>query len=241
MNYKSGILFALMFFCLTGCQLILVRGFLGFNPNADVLSEKEEQRLCKKRNIPNSDAYVFADSSYYYELNHWYKEKFQDSARWIADSATYKQLRQAYKDDFQPVQMRVFDTNGEQILQLLNCDVNPFLFLNPFKAAWNVEGALDDFPPRITNRDFSREQDLSFLTKHLVNVYTRAPFDTVNSMDDAYVVVVIWNNILRKYSRKLIRTMQRYARRNSDKEIIFVYVLNQNVLISEALKMEGES
>ncbi|MCC5922270.1 MAG: hypothetical protein JJT77_00675 [Crocinitomicaceae bacterium] len=225
-----------LIFSLTSCQLVLVRGFLGFNVNADILSEKEEQKLCKKRNIPNSQAFVFKDSSYYYKLDNWYKEKFEDSLRWKSDSSEYKKLREAYKDDFQPVQMRFFDPNGKEVLQLLNCHVNPFLFLNPFRAAWNIEGALDNFPPEIAGGDFSRAQDLNFLLTDLENVFSREPLADDVSIDETYVVVIIWNNILRKYSRKLIRTMRRYAKRNSDKEIVFVYVLNHNVLISEALK-----
>lgn len=217
-------------FVFSGCQLILVKGFLGLNDKADILSEVEQQKLSKKRNIPNSASFFFEDSSYYYELNQWYTEQFNDSLKWVDDIVNYRKLQQAHMDDFQPVQMRVFDPNGKQILQLLNCDVNPFLFLNPFRAAWNVEGALNNFPPKIDSMDFSREQELSYYLPHLKNTFSSMSLDSISKNKDTYYVVIIWNDILRKYSRKLIRTMQRYAKRNSDREIVFIYILNQNAL-----------
>ena len=240
---RTACCFALIF-SLSGCKLILVRGFLGLNDQPNYMSDKAIIKSTKKRKIPMEQAFLLNNDGYFDEVRQRTHQKIETieaeavTEEYI-DQDWIKRVKNKGKDDMQPVQLRFFK-GSEAIYKSVNCYVNPFAFLNPFQAGWNVMNTLDEFPPKpilFSKKEVEKDDNLYFFMKHSTALNGNE-FDWETMPLASYYAVVIWNDIAFKYSRKLIRQTKRYVRRHRDQNIHVFYINNHNAYIWMSLDEE---
>lgn len=240
--YRFFLCFTLLI-TFSGCQFILLRGFLGFDRSPQYLSDKRIEKKTKRRNIPSENALVFKNDGYYKEVRERAKKEIEDIENKAdsedgINSERIRYIERKAKNDLQLVQLRFFKGVDQPIYKSLNCHINPFDFLNPFNRSWNIANTLDSFPPKplsFLKREMKEDDDLCFFLKHSQSLNGEDVRKEEIPQAD-YYVVVIWNNIAHKYSRKLIRQTRRYVKKHQDKDIHVFYINNHNAFIWKELE-----
>ena len=241
MTLRLIFLLAFLFFT-SSCKLVLVRGFLGFDTTPEYMEDSALEKRIKKRKIPLEQAYYFKDDSFYKEIKeHYYAEKLLISeSSYLNEEEKEEKLNiisNKMKDDSQFVKLMIFKDN-ETVYKSLNCFINPLSFLNPFKRAWNIENSLDDFPPKPLSAityPLNESNDLEFYINNSESLNDNQL--QVKDLPEAkYYMVIVWNDIAIKYSRKLIKHARRYVKKHKEHDIHIIYINNHNAFIWNQLE-----
>ncbi|HSI91485.1 MAG TPA: hypothetical protein VK927_10245, partial [Adhaeribacter sp.] len=103
----------------------------------------------------------------------------------------------------------------------INCYTGGFPNLN-----WNQNGNFESFPPKM---QAPADTLVSFQT---LNQYLKPLPNTKLSADASadYTVVVFWNRMLGRQSKRLVETVQKNCAKAGNHKIRLVYVNNDNLL-----------
>lgn len=111
-------------------------------------------------------------------------------------------------DLFQPLQVHYLDSNFKYLASHINCYASPGVT----KLNWKSKGKLSTFPPI---SDINAENCTEGL-KYILNIFPL-------KAEEKYYVVVFWNLYMKKQSKHLIKTVQKYI---ADKKCKLVLVNN---------------
>jgi hypothetical protein len=219
--YFKCILFGLVIiFLFSNCRLAY-RTLLGVDIKPDFMIRKEVVRKAKRYGVPTEQLYVM-DIGVYADTILAIRDHSIASQE-IADSSTLFKIKNQTKNDLQPVQVRFFDGNKDPIFKLVNCFVDP-----PIPMRWNVDGALDEFPPKpLEELKQEEDYDLSFFLPMLKD--TKGNAISLNDLPEAeYYAVIFWNSFFIRPSKRLIRQIQRYNKKKGAGKTHFLFVNNHN-------------
>ena len=223
-NYTLVMVAAAMLYA-TGCTTIGAT-ILGINTNPEWHFPEEATAFQEKRDIPIAQYYLLDTVSYRAAIIQTAEASLQAAAlpSGTVDSVELDRINDILKDDYQPVQMRFFDADGEGIYASLNCDLDP-----PIPMRWNVKGALDQFPPDQNKLPYGKDRTLrpmSYYLPHLRKADGSAVTREELPRADYYAVLMV-NDIFRKPSKKLLKTVRNYLKRQ-DADVHVLYVNNHN-------------
>ena len=226
---KNQILFLVLSFTFlfSGCKL-MYRTLLGVDTQPDLMSYKELDKKSKRYGVDQeSNYYLEVDDGYYQAVKDYQSENLRklDTLR---DSLEIARLKLNTKNDMQPVQLRYFDAKGEATFKMVNCYVDP-----PIPMNWNVEGSLDQFPPKTPdipsiNEDIN--QPIDFFLPHIKNKEGE-PLTKEQLPDAYYYVILFWNSFFIRPSKKLIKQVKRYHKKHKVENVHVIYVNNHNAHI----------
>lgn len=229
MNLKQNLIIILVVLVVSGCGLTY-RVLLGVDSTPNWNTKKVMVRRAKKLNIPEEFNLVLDTAIYYQGIKEIYA-KLQDSLKSSPkDSLDYFLSREAFKDDTQPVHFRLFDKGGKEVFKIVNCYIDPVIPMN-----WNVKGCFNQFPPKIDIINLNAHYfDLNFL----LGVSSKLTGDKITFSDlpkADYYAVILWNDILKRPSKKLIQLIQEYTSKQSE-SIQLIYINNQNSYLWEVME-----
>ena len=152
-----------------------------------------------KFGIPESDSYLL-DTTYMHDILHSCKN----------DTLLRNNL-------MQPLQIRFYQRTDTLLSLQLNCTAGGFPNLK-----WNKRGQLDTIPPNFT---VNIDTCLLFCkdVKYLIPTSSDChPFDYYNNAD--YNIILFWSVFMNRQSKILIREIQDYQKRFSNKKLNILYV-----------------
>ncbi len=195
---------------LSSCALLL-----GVDKHPDWQSNEEAIKQAEKRGIHAEYNLMLDTIKYNKELISLYKTI---SEQIKGDSSSYKLQKEVIKDDSQPVQFRLFDAKGNEVFKIVNCYVE-----KPILADWNVNGCLDTFPPYINIESLNIHNfNLDFLLNCTQNLDGKDQLKLQTLPKADYYGVIVWNDMYRKYSNKLIKIVREKVAK-TDKSVILIY------------------
>lgn len=109
------------------------------------------------------------------------------------------------KNLFQPLQVHYLDANFQHLATHINCYASPGLT----KLNWSAKGKLANFPPLSDVDAKSCTQGL----EHLLS-----PYPLKN--EEQYYVVIFWNLYMKKQSKHLIKTVEKYIQNKACKLVL---------------------
>ncbi len=137
-----------------------------------------------------------------------------------ADSiASIYDLDTVNKKSFSPIQYRVYDNNGKCV--------------GGWKICYGSKkrlGILDTIPPVVKGERFHLNPNLNF--QHdikLINDNIRIP----SIKDYNYVIIVFWAQSLGILSKDLLKDLENYIKKHSDKRFLLLKVNISKILIDE--------
>jgi hypothetical protein len=130
------------------------------------------------------------------------------------------------KDVQQPLQVKVFDGNGKMLFWLVNCYIGGFPNLK-----WDRYGTFDVFPPvkgsfASVNTALTLGDNARFYFMETKESMRVLPMFKVNAYD--LYIIVHWAHFLDRQSKRLVRLINNYQKRFSDKRIQVIYVNDDN-------------
>ena len=205
---------------------------LGVDSTPNWKSNKEIAKKAKRYKIPSEYNLILDTAVYFDGLSEIYLSKAKELTISEEDSTEYFALKRVAEDDSQPTQFRLFDKNGIEIFKIVNCYVDP-----PIPMNWNVNGCFDDFPPKIDIESLnSHNYDLNFLLKSSSKSDdTRIALNDLPESD--YYGVILWNDFFQRPSRKLIKTVRKYAE-DTGQSIHLIFINNQNAYLWQVTDSE---
>lgn len=223
---KIPILLLMLSFTLlfSGCKL-MYRTLLGVNTQPDLMSYEELDKKSKRYGVDQeSNYYLEVEDGYYDAVKELYLTKLE-TLDTIKDSLEIERLKQTIKNDRQPVQLRYFDAEGEATFKMVNCYVDP-----PIPMNWNVEGSLDQFPPKtpdIPSLKMNVNQPIDFFLPHIKNKEGK-PLTKEQLPAADYYVILFWNSFFIRPSKKLIKQVKLYHKKHKAENVHAIYVNNHN-------------
>lgn len=233
---KKNTLIRLMIFCLiafslNSCQL-LGKVLFGMRSKVYWMEPKDVHSYFDKFDIPANQRFELDTASYYKAEVQEYR--LQLEALDSLDSLEQKKERKILNDNLQPNQIRFFNAQGDPIFKMVNCYIDP-----PLPVSWNKHGSFDAFPPTI---DFMQSGEgnkpLSHFLKHTHTLDQKA----VNKHDlpkAGYYAMVINNDLMKRVSRRQMRTMKKYLKEHQEENIHVLYVNNNNHELWSLFKDQG--
>lgn len=219
--YLGLLLFAFLF---SGCKL-MYRTLLGVDTQPNIMSTEKIAKKSKRYGVDQNANYTLRVEDSYIDTVKAYVTKAYDSLDTLTDAVEIARLRKNTSNDLQPVQLRYFNAEGKAIFKMVNCYVDP-----PIPMKWNVEGSLDQFPPKTPDIKSLKEdvnQDLDFFLPYIVTSDEEEL--TMADLPNAdYYVIIFWNSFFIRPSKKLIKQVKRYHKKHEDENIHVIYVNNHN-------------
>jgi hypothetical protein len=185
---------------LTGCAPIMM-GMFGFKMPKP-LNEKDIYKLAKKYDVPVADCYDL-DTNYI-----WYF-KNMDTARYHAQ----------IKNHYQPMQALYYKNTGYLQSFHVNCWAGGFPNLH-----WDRDNILAIFPP-LEQAPIYSILPLDSLLKYMKPLSQTHKFA---ASDYDYIVVVFWNRMIGKQSKRLIHFIQENCKLAKKEKVKLIYVNNDN-------------
>lgn len=197
------------------------RALLGIDTQPEFMSKKQIIRKAKRYGVPEGKVLVLEIDAYADTIAAIRKHQLEELGS--ADSILQVNIHKQAKNDAQPVQVRYFDKDMAPIFKLVNCYVDP-----PIPMQWNVDGALDEFPPKpIKELEGEKDHDLSFFLPLVRDIGGGQV--TIDDLPEAdYYALVMWNSFFIRPSKRLIRQIQRYDRKKGQGKTHFLFVNNHN-------------
>jgi hypothetical protein len=216
-----------------GCGLAY-KVILGVDNTPSWKSDREIVKQAKKHKIPSEFNLVLDTSLYFDGLKNIYASLLKELNFIEGDSSEYFKLKTARKDDSQPVQFRLINKNGSEIFKIVNCYIDP-----PIPMNWNINGCFNSFPPKIEIQSLnSHNIDLNFILSNSTRIDNRKI--TIEELPQAdYYAVVFWNDFYARPSRKLIKTVRKYIKDQSQ-SIQLIYINNQNAYLWQIMDSENK-
>lgn len=195
------IAFALVLILFSGCSGI-ARAMMGIKKSKP-LTEKRIARLGKRYGIAADEAYQLDTAYLPYVLS--------------LDTSKYKLQ---IKNHYQPLQALYYEPSGRLVFFYPNCYAGGFPNLN-----WNRAGTFETFLPR----QQAPADSLVPLAKHagFINDLNGEKIKLDTSPYD-YIILVHWNRMMSRQSKRLIRYVRKNAKLAAGKKIKFVFVNNDN-------------
>lgn len=122
------------------------------------------------------------------------------------------QDKRIMKNHLQPVQAIYFDDSGKMISYFINCYANPTLV----NLNWNEGNRFSAYPPKTM-----APIDSMFTYAELVNLL-KPVTKPVTANSSSIKVLVFWNKMFYRYSKSLIRKVQRNVEAKRDVDIVYV-------------------
>ena len=172
--------------------------------------------------------------STFFKSMYWNKfdSLFIDSIISLEDSTILDNYWHEISSETQPVQIRYFNSNGEPIFKMVNCDIDPV-----YPMTWNKHKSFDTFPPTpISRYEGQKALPLSIFLENIKNLNG----DTVRFEDlpkSDYYAVVFWNSFWIRPTKRLFKRLKSYVKK-FDQDTYFIYVNNHNAEIWSALNAE---
>ncbi|MBW7867528.1 MAG: hypothetical protein H3C31_04290 [Brumimicrobium sp.] len=199
---------------------------LGVDKKPKWYSDNQIIDQSKKHQIQSEYSVTLDTIRYKAKLRELYAEIFQQLRNSNVDSSEYKKQKGIFKDDSQPVQFRLFDTKGNEVFKIVNCYVD-----KPITADWNVNGCFDSFPPYINEPNLNiHNYNLEFLLACTNPLNDSKPLTREMLPSADYYGVIIWNDVYHKYSKNLIKIVQKRIS-SVNKSVVLIYVNNHNAAI----------
>lgn len=227
---KATLLIVLVALLFGSCR-VFYRVLLGIDSTPGWVDKKYLEKRSRQLGLPDSQLFQLDTMSLtdaftkpYLDLK---ESLLSDSLLSSADSLLLKKEAKKLKNKLQPVQALYFNKNGAPIYWMINCYVDPvFPRMN-----WNIDSSFNFFPPRpFSPLNDSLTDSLSFFLPHI-----RKADNSVLTMRDLpeadYYVLILWNDILKRPSRKLIELVQEYHKTYPDKKVHVLYVNNLNAYL----------
>lgn len=232
--YKTILLFFLAF-TFSSCNFFY-SAILGVKTKVAWVTKETLKKKAKKHDIPLAQCYSLDTSSLKKAFLQFYKEKrnqLPDSLT-TADSLIWKSWKRSKHDDLQPVHIYYFDKERKPIYHMINCYVHPVF---P-KMNWNIDSSFNFFPPRpFSPLNDSLYFNLDFFLPHIHKI--DGSVIAKDSLPEAdYYAVIIWNDFMKRPSRSLIKTIQKYHSKHKDQNIHTLYVNNTNSIIWPYMNQE---
>lgn len=230
---KYTVIIILLIPLISGCGPIY-RVLLGVDTTPGWNSDKEIRKQAKNYNIPNEYNFVLDTASYYEGVVSISQNLFDELPISEKDSLSLSKFNRVLQDDLQLVHFRMFDTTGTEIFKIVNCYVDP-----PIPMNWNVDGCFDTFPPKIDIETLNTHNyDLAFLLSNASLLDQRKV--TLNELPQAnYYGVIIWNEVYKRPSRKLIKTVRKNLQK-TDESVVLIFINNQNAYLWQVLDSESK-
>ena len=124
------------------------------------------------------------------------------------------------KDHMQPLQAIYFDQKGKMISWHINCLAGgPMGSIN-----WNKEHRMDVFPPHT-----AAPPDTNIHFQSFYQMLRPLSFPEKPSLEDhEYIVILYWNDFMKRGSRKLIHTIRKNLLLAGTKSVKLLWVNNEN-------------
>lgn len=218
---------------LSSCK-IFYRISLGLDSTPSWYTVEQTQKLAKKRKIPIDRNLEMDTVSYANAVTSFYQNRWDSLKQTDIDSNEIRLFKRIWKDDVQPVRFHLYTADGTEIFKVVNCYVDPLFPMN-----WNIDGCLDQFPPRTNIESLQTHNfDLEFMLSHTHGVDT--PDLRLENLPKAdYYGVIVWNRFMVKPSRKLIKQIQEYVE-HQDESIELIYIFNQKEFLWPYLDEENK-
>lgn len=232
MQRLSPFLFmASLLITISSCRPIY-RIVLGIDSTPQWRNQEETKKDFQKRGIPLEQAYVLDTASYRRAVIEGFEDQLaaMKSDTLPFDTAAADRLVKYTKDNLQPVQIRYFDWEGKPIFKLVNCYIDP-----PIPINWNVNGCFDTFPPRYPAPELKEQnQNLAYFLPHIRN--HKGESTQIENLPEAdYYALVFWNNFMKRPSKRLLSTLEKYAEDHPNSNTYFLYVYNHNAVLWSAM------
>ena len=204
---KSFLFIVISLFLLPSCSLVFVKMY-GFKRVKSV-DDKMIAKFGSKYNIPPEDAYSIGTD---------YVEFIQ-----TIDTTKFKQEK---KNHYQPLQVLYYDTESNLISYHVNCYVGGFPNLE-----WNKSNSFDVFPP---TKQAPLDSVLSLQT-HLEFLKPLSNTQKTSIKNYDYVVIIYWNKLMGRQSKRFIKIIQKNLKLAVDKKIKVFYVNNDVLYLNDGL------
>jgi len=215
-------------FLFSGCQLSY-RVLLGIDTTPEWRLNSEIIQDAKKLHIPIESIYILDTASYRNTIlkNLHSNLEVLKSDSTSVDSVSIKKLYKVTNDDLHATQIRFFNGEEAEIFKLVNCYIDP-----PIPMNWNVQGCFNSFPPKVLIESLNTHYyDLNFFLSHISNLKgDSVSFSELPKSD--YYVIIFWNTFMKRPSRKLIKTINKYIDSYPEYKIVPIFINNQNATIS---------
>lgn len=226
-HYYHKVLIISILFLFSGCQLSY-RVLLGVDTTPDWKLNSETIQDAKKFHVPIESIYILDTASYRNAILKNLQsnlEVFKSDSSSI-DTVSIKKLYKVTNDDLQATQIRFFNDGKAEIFKLVNCYIDP-----PIPMNWNIQGCFNSFPPKVSIESLNTHYyDLDFFLSHISNLDgDSVSFSELPKSD--YYVIIFWNTFMKRPSRKLIKTINKYIDSNPEYKIFPIFVNNQNATI----------
>jgi hypothetical protein len=185
---------------LTGCKSIML-GMFGYKIPIP-LEEKDIYKLAKQYKVPPGDCYNL-DTNYI-----WYFKTI-DTTR----------FKENIKNHYQPMQALYYKNTGYLQSFHINCWAGGFPNLR-----WDRDNILARFPP-LEQAPVDSILPLDSLLKYLKPLSLTQKF-VISDYD--YIVVVFWNRMMGKQSKRLIHFIQENCKLAKAEKVKLIYVNNDN-------------
>lgn len=163
----------------------------------------------KKVNNPHAD-----------DLKHFFSKNSLELNQFFIDS-TYKSHllktpthdKHILKNHLQPLQCIYFDSLGFPIAYFINCYADPGLL----RLKWNNQNQFEHFPPK-GNAPLDTLLHRDALLKLIQPLKTGDQLPPLKR----YTVAILWNRTFNRYSRDLIRLIQKNTHKRKDVNLIYI-------------------
>ncbi|WP_343632549.1 hypothetical protein [Fluviicola sp.] len=199
----STLLVFLSLLALTSCKQVFL-GLYGMRMPKEI-NEKRILKAGRKYHIPVEDSYVLhsAYSAYLFSL----------------DTSKFKLQ---IKNHYQPLQAVYYNSNGIPESFQINCYAGGFPNLK-----WNRNDIFETFPPK----QQAPVDSLLTLSKHLEFLRPLSGTAEKNPGKTDYFAIVHWNRFMGRQTKRLIRCVQKNARRTTGQQLKIIYANNDNLFL----------
>lgn len=222
-----------------GCS-IAYRTLLGVKTKLKWQSDEKIIKDFERKDIPFDQAFILDTASYNRTIvARWkaVKDSVSQTEKVLShsDSLSLKRIANNARDNLQPVQVRYFAADGKAIFKLVNCYIDP-----PIPLSWNIEGAFETFPPRpISQLKDVVDDSLSFFLPHLWTLNGNS-FTFEQLPEAEYYALIFFNDYMIRPSKRLIKEVGKYHKRNPDQNVHVLYINNHNSQIWPHLESEDK-
>lgn len=187
------------------CNTIMIKT-IGIKEQKE-LSIERLNKFIRKKKLPSKTSFYIADTEKYFNF---LKE------RYLPDSTAVKQ-------SMQPLKVMYF-VNDNLVSYHINCNAGGFPNLT-----WNRN---NDFVRFIPHKQVHTKLDSSFLFSDL-KLYLKPTFEkqnTVLNSEAKIKIVVFWNFLMKRQSKRLIKLVKKNITLNKNKEAVEIYFVNNDKL-----------
>jgi hypothetical protein len=203
-KFRTSLLGFAIILVLTSCSAI-VRQFYGIK-NPKNINETTIIKFAEKYNIPIRDIYRL-DTAYIEYLS-------------SIDSIRHKS---SIKNHFQPLQALYYNVRGQLVSFQINCYAGGFPNLN-----WDKDSIMTSFPPK------QQAPIDSILPLYRQLQYIKPLPQTLkfSIKDYDYILIVFWNRLMGRQSKRLIRYVQQNSILAGDSRVKIIYVNTDDIFVN---------